>query len=127
MIQRMFGDTLWIYTAVAGSLFGAAFLAWFRNTHAALYLMGKFDSFLDYLVDRFGWDWLQDDPEAWRKRYPKVTKKIDDLEARIKELEGMAHPPRDLDEFEAWPELIQRIQNLEAGRKAKILKPKEKG
>lgn len=88
MIQRMFGDTLWIYTAVAGSLFGAAFLAWFRNTHAALYLMGKFDGLLDYLVDRFGWDWLQDDPEAWRKRYPKVTKKIDDLELRIKVLEA---------------------------------------
>lgn len=88
MIQRMFGDTLWIYTAIAGSLLGAAFLAWFRNTHAALYLMGKFDNFLDYLVDRFGWDWLQDDPEAWRKRYPKVTKKIDDLELRIKVLEA---------------------------------------
>ena len=88
MIQRMFGDTLWIYIAVAGSLFGAAFLAWFRNTHAALYLMGKFDGLLDYLVDRFGWDWLQDDPEAWRKRYPKVTKKIDDLELRIKVLEA---------------------------------------
>lgn len=90
MITRMFGDTLWIYTAIAGSLVGAAFLAWFRNTHAALYLMGKFDGFLDYLVDRFGWDWLQDDPEAWRKRYPKVTKKIDDLELRIKNLEAQA-------------------------------------
>lgn len=88
MIQRMFGDTLWIYTAIGGSILGAAFLAWFRNTHAALYLMGKFDSLLDYLVDRFGWDWLQDDPEAWRKRYPKVTKKIDDLELRIRVLES---------------------------------------
>ena len=88
MIERMFGDTLWIYTAIAGSLLGAAFLAWFRNTHAALYLMSKFDAFLDYLVDRFGWDWLQDDPEAWRKRYPKVTKKIDELETRIAKLEG---------------------------------------
>ena len=90
MIQRMFGDTLWIYTAIGGSIIGAAFLAWFRNTHAALYLMGKFDRFLDYLVDRFGWDWLQDDPEAWRKRYPKVTKKIDDLELRIRNLEAKA-------------------------------------
>ena len=87
-LQAMFGDTLWIYTAIAGSLIGAAFLAWFRNTHMALYLMSKFDSFLDYLVDRFGWNWLQDDPEAWRKRYPKVTKKIDELELRIKTLEA---------------------------------------
>ena len=90
MIHRMFGDTLWIYTAIAGSLLGAAFLAWFRNTHAALWLMSKFDAYLDYLVDRFGWDWLQDDPEAWRKRYPKVTKKIDELELRIKNLETQA-------------------------------------
>ena len=87
MLTRMFGDTLWIYTAIGGSLIGAAFLAWFRNTHAALYLMSRVDAFLDYLVDRFGWDWLQDDPNAWRKRYPKVTKKIDDLEMRIKKLE----------------------------------------
>ena len=43
-INAMFGDTLWIYTAIAGSLLGAAFLAWFRNTHMALYLMGKFDT-----------------------------------------------------------------------------------
>jgi len=31
---------------------------------------------------------LQDDPEAWRKRYPKVTAKIDDLEKRLQKLEG---------------------------------------
>jgi len=30
---------------------------------------------------------LQNDPEAWRKKYPKITKKIDDLEKRIKKLE----------------------------------------
>ena len=86
MVERMFGDTLWIWTAIGGSVLGAAFLAWFRNTHMALYLMGKFDAFLDYLIDRLGWDWLQDDPKAWRKRYPKITKKIDELEARIDEL-----------------------------------------
>jgi hypothetical protein len=50
--------------------------------------MSKFDGLLDHLVDRFGWEWLQDDPEAWRKRYPKVTKKIDDLETRIQKLES---------------------------------------
>jgi hypothetical protein len=87
-LQAMFGDTLWIYTAIAGSVIGAGFLAWFRNTKAALYLMGKLDNTLDYLVDKFGWEWLQDDPNAWRKRYPKVTKKIDDLELRLRTLEA---------------------------------------
>jgi hypothetical protein len=88
VLSRMFGDTLWIYTAIAGSLVGAAFLAWFRNTRAALWLMSKFDKLLDYLVDRFGWDWLQDDPDAWRKRYPKVTSKIDSIEKRLEEIEN---------------------------------------
>ena len=44
--------------------------------------------FLDYLVDRWGWSWLQQPVDAWRKKYPHVTKKIDELEARIAELEG---------------------------------------
>lgn len=84
----MFGDTLWIYTAIGGSVIGAAFLAWFRNTKAALWLMAKFDLLLDTLVDKLGWDFLQDDPNAWRKRYPKVTKKIDEIEARLEKLES---------------------------------------
>lgn len=88
LINRLFSDTLWIYTSIAGALLGAAFLAWFRNTHTALYMMAVFDRWLDSLIDRFGWEWLQDDPQAWRKRYPKVTKKIDELEARITKLEN---------------------------------------
>ena len=107
MLQRMFGDTLWIYTAIAGSLFGAAFLAWFRNTHAALWLMSKFDLLLDSLVDKFGWDFLQDDPEAWRKRYPKVTMTIDAMEKNIVDLE-------------------LRIKNLENGTKVKVIRQKDK-
>ena len=83
----MFGDTLWIYTAISGAILGAAFLAWFRNTIIALWLMGKFDQMLDSIVDSLDWEFLQDDPEAWRKRYPKVTNKIDELEKRINILE----------------------------------------
>jgi len=32
MIERMATDRLWIYTAIAGSLLGAAFLFWFKDT-----------------------------------------------------------------------------------------------
>ena len=35
MIERMATDRLWIYTALAGSLFGAAFLFWFKDTKIA--------------------------------------------------------------------------------------------
>ena len=88
MIERMASDRLWIYTALAGSLFGAAFLFWFKDTRMAMRAVRKFDAFLEYLAIRWGWTWVQNDPNAWRTKYPYVTKKIDELESRIKKLEG---------------------------------------
>ena len=87
MIERMFDDTLWIYTAIAGSLFGAAFLAYFKGTRAGLWCYAKLDNILDYLVKRWGLTWFKQPTDAWRKKYPHVTYKIDELEARIIELE----------------------------------------
>ena len=87
MISKMFDDTLWIYTAVAGSLFGAAFLFWFKDTKMAMWGVRKFDSALEYLAIRWGWTWFQNDPNALRTKYPKITSKIDELEERIKKLE----------------------------------------
>lgn len=87
ILERLVSDRLWIYTAILGSLFGAAFLFWFRDTKIALWAVGKFDSFLEYLAIRWGWTWFQNDPDAWRKKYPHVTRKIDELEERIKVLE----------------------------------------
>jgi hypothetical protein len=40
------------------------------------------------LVKRWGWAWLTPAPDAWRKKYPHVTEKIDQLETRIKKLEN---------------------------------------
>ena len=87
MIDRMFGDTLWIWTAILGSLVGAAFLAYFKDTKAGLWAYAQLDKFLDTLVAKFGWTWLEQPEDSWRKKYPKMTKKIDELESRIKELE----------------------------------------
>jgi len=87
MLDRLFSDTLWIYTGIGGSLAGAAFLAYFKDTRAGLWCYAKLDLFLDYLVARYGWTWLEQPTDAWRKKYPHVTKKIDELEERIKLLE----------------------------------------
>jgi len=87
MSERMADDRLWIYTAIVGALLGAAFLAWFRDTRMGLWANAKFDTALDYLVNRWGWTWLQEPDDIWRKRYPRITAKIDELEARIIELE----------------------------------------
>lgn len=87
MIDQLFDDTLWIYTAILGSVFGAAFLAYFKDTRAGLWCYAKLDLILDFLVERWGWTWFQNDPDVWRVKYPKITSKIDELEKRIEELE----------------------------------------
>jgi len=87
ILEQMVTDRLWIYTSIAGALFGAAFLAYFQGTRAGLWCYAQFDHFLDYLVQRWGLTWFIQPDDAWRQRYPHVTKKIDELEHRIKELE----------------------------------------
>ena len=88
IIYQMLNDTLWIYTAIAGSILGAGFLFWFKDTRMATWAVGKFDATLEYLAIHWGWTWFQNDPNAWRVKYPKITAKIDELEARIIELEN---------------------------------------
>lgn len=87
IIARMFDDTLWIYTAIAGALLGAAFLAYFKDTRLGIWSYAQFDRTLDYLVNRWGITWLKQDEESWRKKYPSVAKKIDSLEKRLEDLE----------------------------------------
>ena len=82
-ILEMADDRLWIYTGIAGALLGAAFLAWFKDTMMGLWMYSKFDSFLDFLVERWGWTWFKQPEDGWRKKYPHVTKKIDELERRL--------------------------------------------
>ena len=87
MITNMATDRLWIYTALAGSVFGAIFVAYMSTTRVGLWCYAKVDSIVDFLVERWGWTWLQQPEDAWRKRYPKITAKIDESEQRIKNLE----------------------------------------
>lgn len=87
LLDKLFDDTLWIYTAILGSLAGAAFLAYFKDTRAGLWCYAKLDEFLDFLVERYGWEWFEQPRDAWRTKYPHITKKIDELEHRIKRLE----------------------------------------
>ena len=54
-----------------------------------LWLYAKFDGSVDYLVERFGWIWLEQPDDAWRKKYPHVTKKIDELESRLNLIEDV--------------------------------------
>ena len=90
MIERMASDRTWIYTGIAGALFGAAFLFYIKDTRIGLWAYSKFDQCMDWLRDTLGITMLDQDPEAWRKVNPKIAAKIDELEARIDNLNNNA-------------------------------------
>jgi hypothetical protein len=90
MIDRMLEDTLWIYTAIGGSIIGAVVLAYLSTTRIGLWGYAKFDLMIDYLVERWGLTWLEQPEDAWRKKYPKITQKIDDMERRLNAVEAKA-------------------------------------
>ena len=87
ILSRLFDDTLWIYTAIAGSIFGALFIYWIKDTYIAFWAINKWQGTLDFLVNRWGWTWFKHNPDAWKAANPKLTKKIKDLESRIIKLE----------------------------------------
>ena len=72
---------------IVGSIFGALFIAYMRDTRIGLWVYGKWDYVLDFIRDRYGWTWFNQDADAWRKVSPNIAKKIDQIEARVKELE----------------------------------------
>jgi hypothetical protein len=83
----MFENTLWIYTSIAGACLGAAFLMYIKDTTIGLWAYGKIDDTVDYFRDKYGWTWLTQDPDAWKKVNPKIAAKITELEARLENLE----------------------------------------
>ena len=91
MIERLASDRLWIYTALAGSVFGAIFVAYMSTTRAGLWTYAQVDRFVDYLVARWGLTWLEQPEDAWRQKYPKITAKIDAIEQRLDKIEGKSN------------------------------------
>lgn len=87
MLESLFSDRLWIYTGIGGSIAGALFLAYMKDTRAGLYVYAKFDQAIDFLRDRYGWTWLNQDEDAWKKLHPQIAKKLQQLETEVKKLE----------------------------------------
>jgi len=101
-------DYLWIYTSIAGALLGAACLAYIRDTRIGLWGYSKFDQILDWLRDRYGWTWFDQDPEAWKKVNPKIAAKIQELENRINEMSRISGDNRNISSRKNSVRSIQR-------------------
>ena len=77
----------WAISAIAGSILGNAADSWFSQTKMGMWFYKKVDDVASWASKKLGLKVLQNE-DNWRKKYPNVAKKIDDLEARIQQLEG---------------------------------------
>ena len=76
----------WLISTIAGSVLGNAADSWFSDTKLGVWFYKKVDDVSTWASEKLGLKVLQDE-ENWKTKYPNVSKKIDDLEARIQKLE----------------------------------------
>ena len=77
----------WLISSIAGSILGSAADTWFADTKLGRWFYKKVDDVASWASKKLGLKVLQNE-NNWRKKYPNVSKKLDNLEARIKQLEG---------------------------------------
>ena len=77
----------WLISSIAGSILGSAADTWFADTKLGRWFYKKVDDVASWASKKLGLKVLQDE-NNWRKKYPNVSTKLDNLEARIKQLEG---------------------------------------
>ena len=76
----------WIISSIAGGILGNAADSWFADTKLGIWFYKKVDNVSTWASNKLGLKVLQDE-DNWRKKYPNVSKKLDNLEARINKLE----------------------------------------
>ena len=78
----------WLISSVASSILGSAANSWFADTKLGRWFYKKVDDVSTWASKKLGLKVLQDE-DNWKKKYPNVSKHIDELEARIQKLEIM--------------------------------------
>jgi hypothetical protein len=78
----------WLISSIASSILGSAANSWFADTKLGMWFYKKIDNVSTWASKKLGLKVLQDE-DNWKKKYPNVSKHIDELEARIQKLEIM--------------------------------------
>ena len=79
---------MWFFliSNIAGSILGMAANSWFADTKLGIWFYKKVDDVSTWASKKLGLKVLQDE-ENWKTRHPRVSQKIDELEARVNKLE----------------------------------------
>ena len=76
----------WVISAIAGSILGNAADSWFADTKLGIWFYKKVDDVSTWASKKLRLKILQNE-DKWKRKYPNISKHIDDLEARIEKLE----------------------------------------
>ena len=76
----------WVISAIAGGILGNAADSWFADTKLGIWFYKKVDDVSTWASKKLGLKILQNE-DNWKRKYPNISKLIDDLEARIVKLE----------------------------------------
>jgi len=79
---------MWFFliSSIAGSILGNATDSWFADTKLGVWFYKKVDDVSTWASKKLGLKVLQDESN-WKKKYPNVSKKLDELEAKLEKLE----------------------------------------
>ena len=67
---------------ISGSILGSATSSWFEKTAMGRWFYQKTDNIYNWAANRYGLEILKSE-DKWRKKYPNIAKKMDDLEQRL--------------------------------------------
>ncbi len=76
----------WAISAISGSILGSAKSSWFEKTAMGRWFYKKMDNIYNCAANRYGLEILKSE-DKWKKKYPNIAKKMDDLEQRLHKLE----------------------------------------
>ena len=72
----------WIVSSITGSILGSATSKWFEKTAMGRWFNRKMENIYNWAADRYGFEVLKSE-EKWKKKYPNIAKKIDELEKYV--------------------------------------------
>ena len=78
----------WLVTAISGSIIGNATSSWFEKTAMGKWFFKKMDSTYNWAAHRYGLQILKSE-DKWKKQYPNIASKMDDLEKRLHHMEEL--------------------------------------
>ena len=76
----------WAISAISGSILGSSTSKWFEKTQLGRWTYDKIYNLYNWAADRYGLQIIKAE-DKWKKKYPNVAAKIDELEKKLEKLQ----------------------------------------